>query len=160
PLVDFVQRTKLGYCQQFAGTMALMLRYLGIPSRVAVGFTSGSWKDGVWTVTDHDAHAWVEAWFAGYGWLTFDPTPGRGTLSATHPTPSDSAAAVRALGTGRFLTQPKPTRASPRHKGAEARAAGGGGRPDWQFVLVVLAVAALVLALPLAKATRRRRRAA
>ena len=65
PLVDFLERSKLGYCQQFAGTMALMLRYLGIPARVAVGFTSGTWKDGTWTVTDHDAHAWVEAWFAG-----------------------------------------------------------------------------------------------
>jgi len=46
PLADFLERTKLGYCQQFAGSMALMLRYLGIPARVAVGFTSGSWKDG------------------------------------------------------------------------------------------------------------------
>ena len=103
PLVDFLVRSKLGYCQQFAGTMALMLRYLGIPARVAVGFTSGTWNDGTWTVTDHDAHAWVEAWFAGHGWLTFDPTPGRGTLSATYTNASDSADAIRALGTGRFL---------------------------------------------------------
>ena len=93
------QRSKLGYCQHFAGSMALMLRYLGIPARVAVGFTSGTWKNGVWTVTDHDAHAWVEAWFAGYGWLTFDPTPGRGRLAGTYTYASDSADAVRALGT-------------------------------------------------------------
>ena len=85
------------------GTMALMLRYLGIPARVAVGFTSGTWKDGRWTVTDHDAHAWVEAWFAGHGWLAFDPTPGRGTLTATYTNASDSADAIAALGTGRFL---------------------------------------------------------
>src|SRR4029077_1499551 len=91
PLVDFLVRSKLGYCQQFAGTMALMLRYLGIPARVAVGFTSGTWKDGSWTVTDHDAHAWVEAWFAGYSWLTFDPTPGRGELTATYTNPPASA---------------------------------------------------------------------
>ena len=103
PLADFVERTKQGYCQQFAGTMALMLRMLGIPARVAVGFTSGTWAKGRWTVTDRDAHAWVEAWFAGYGWLTFDPTPGRGTLSATYTNASDSADAIRALGTGRFL---------------------------------------------------------
>jgi hypothetical protein len=83
--------------------MALMLRSLGIPARVAVGFTSGVWKDGTWIVTDHDAHAWVEAWFAGYGWLTFDPTPGRGALDATYTNASDSADAIRALGTGRFL---------------------------------------------------------
>ncbi len=103
PLVEFLEHSKLGYCQHFAGSMALMLRLLGIPSRVAVGFTSGTWKDGVWTVTDHDAHAWVEVWLAGYGWLPFDPTPGRGRLSGSYTNASDSADAVRALGTGRFL---------------------------------------------------------
>ena len=83
--------------------MALMLRMIGIPARVAVGFTAGTWKGGVWTVTDHQAHAWVEAWFAGHGWLAFDPTPGRGILSAVYTLASDSADAVAALGTGRFL---------------------------------------------------------
>ncbi len=103
PLVEFLEGSKLGYCQHFAGSMALMLRLLGIPSRVAVGFTSGTWRDGVWTVTDHDAHAWVEVWLAGYGWLPFDPTPGRGRLSGSYTNASDSADAVRALGTGTFL---------------------------------------------------------
>ena len=70
--------------------MALMLRFLGIPARVAAGFTSGSYREGVWTVTDHNAHAWVEVWFPGYGWLTFDPTPGRGTLSAGYSASSQS----------------------------------------------------------------------
>ncbi|MDX6411727.1 MAG: hypothetical protein QOE91_1243, partial [Gaiellaceae bacterium] len=85
-LVDFVTRTKQGYCQHFAGAMALMLRYLGVPARVAAGFTSGTYDSatGTWTVTDHDAHAWVEVWFRGYGWLPFDPTPGRGSLSAPY----------------------------------------------------------------------------
>jgi protein-glutamine gamma-glutamyltransferase len=83
-LVDFVTRTKAGYCQHFAGAMAVMLRWLGIPARVAAGFTSGKFEDGVWTVTDHDAHAWVEVWFPRYGWLAFDPTPGRGELSGTY----------------------------------------------------------------------------
>ena len=103
--------TRAGYCQHYAGAMALMLRTLGIPARVAVGFTAGTWKAGVWTVTDQQAHAWVEAWFAGYGWLAFDPTPGRGTLSAVYTLASDSADAVRALGTGRFLdfTPRQPT---------------------------------------------------
>ena len=86
----FILRTHAGYCQHFAGAMALMLRYLGVPARVAVGFSSGRYdaKRGVWRVTDHDAHAWVEAWFRGYGWLPFDPTPsGRpehGRLSAAY----------------------------------------------------------------------------
>jgi transglutaminase-like putative cysteine protease len=91
PLVGFVAETRAGYCQYFAGAMALMLRYLGVPARVAVGFSSGTYdaRRGVWTVTDHDAHAWVEAWFRGYGWLPFDPTPGvgrpeRGQLAAPY----------------------------------------------------------------------------
>jgi transglutaminase-like putative cysteine protease len=82
PLVDFLER-KRGYCQHFAGAMALMLRYLGIPARVVVGFTSGDYDERTqtWKVTDHDAHAWVEAWFPRFGWLPFDPTPARGELA-------------------------------------------------------------------------------
>ena len=114
PLVDFVERTRAGYCQHFAGAMTVMLRMLGVPARVAVGFTAGTWKGGVWTVTDYQAHAWVEAWFAGYGWLTFDPTPGRGTLSAAYTLASDSADAVAALGTGRFLDFDQALRDTPR----------------------------------------------
>jgi hypothetical protein len=84
PLAHFVAEGKRGYCQHFAGAMALMLRMLGVPARVAAGFTSGKREDGGWTVTDHNAHAWVEAWFPGYGWLAFDPTPGRGSLTASY----------------------------------------------------------------------------
>ena len=64
--------------------MALMLRFLGIPTRVAAGFTSGRYRNGVWTVTDRNAHTWVEVWFPRYGWLPFDPTPGRGELGADY----------------------------------------------------------------------------
>jgi hypothetical protein len=106
-----VTRTHAGYCQHFAGAMALMLRYLGVPARVAVGFSSGIYdaKNGVWRVTDHDAHAWVEVWFRGYGWLPFDPTPaarpGRGQLSAPYAaavqgTASGPAASGTAVGVG------------------------------------------------------------
>ena len=84
PLAHFVAEGKRGYCQHFAGAMALMLRMLGIPARVAAGFTSGKYEDGGWTVTDHNAHAWVEVWFPGFGWLPFDPTPGRGSLAASY----------------------------------------------------------------------------
>jgi len=93
-LASFILHTRAGYCQHFAGAMALMLRYLGVPARVAVGFSSGAYdaKSGTWRVTDHDAHAWVEAWFRGYGWLPFDPTPAarpeRGELSAPYALPT------------------------------------------------------------------------
>ena len=86
PLVQFVTRTRRGYCQHFAGAMALMLRYLGIPARVAAGFTSGAYdkEREQWAVYDRDAHTWVEVWFRGYGWLPFDPTPNRGTLAGPY----------------------------------------------------------------------------
>jgi len=100
PLVAFVTRTKAGYCQHFAGAMALMLRQLGIPARVAVGFTSGTRDGGDWVVTDRDAHAWVEVWFAGQGWVPFDPTPGRGILAGAYSFASGSASAVAALRRG------------------------------------------------------------
>ena len=105
PLVDFVMRTKAGYCQHYAGAMAMMLRYLGVPARVAAGFTSGTYDavKGEWTVTDHDAHTWVEVWFDGYGWLPFDPTPGRGSLTATYSVSSprfDLSSIAKYLGAG------------------------------------------------------------
>ena len=92
PLVTFVLDHKAGYCQQFAGAMALMLRLLGIPARVAAGFTSGEYDDRrhEWVVTDHNAHTWVEVWFPEYGWLPFDPTPGRGTLAGSYSTSSST----------------------------------------------------------------------
>jgi transglutaminase-like putative cysteine protease len=101
PLEDFVARTKRGYCQHFAGAMALMLRYLGIPSRVAVGFQSGVFDKsrGEWVVSDRDAHMWVEVWFRGWGWLPFDPTPGRGGGSGQYSaaSPNFDAGAVGAV---------------------------------------------------------------
>lgn len=77
PLVGFVTKTHAGYCQYFAGAMALMLRYLGVPARVAVGFAGGAFdaNQHLWNVSDREAHAWVEVWFKGYGWIPFDPTP-------------------------------------------------------------------------------------
>ena len=77
PLVTFLFVNRIGYCQQFAGAMALLLRMGGVPARVSTGFTTGSYDQNTNQdfVTDVDAHAWVEAWFPRYGWVTFDPTP-------------------------------------------------------------------------------------
>jgi transglutaminase-like putative cysteine protease len=74
-------RGKSGFCEQYATAMAAMLRVAGIPSRVAVGFTPGTkllqseGEDPQYSVTTKDAHAWPEAWFAGTGWVRFEPTP-------------------------------------------------------------------------------------
>jgi hypothetical protein len=78
-LLNFLVQTRRGFCQQFASAMAIMVRSLGFPSRVAVGFTAGTFdaQARVWHVTTKDAHSWVEVRFPTYGWLAFEPTPGR-----------------------------------------------------------------------------------
>jgi transglutaminase-like putative cysteine protease len=86
-LTHFLTVTQSGYCQQFSFAMAVLARLLGIPSRVAYGFTSGAGiGDDEWVVTTHDAHAWPELYFQGSGWLRFEPTPsganGQGTAFA------------------------------------------------------------------------------
>jgi transglutaminase-like putative cysteine protease len=77
-LVDFLTKTHRGFCQQFAAAMAVLVRELGYPARVVVGYRTGE-PDGhsTYRVTTHDAHAWVEVYFQGFGWLPFEPTPRR-----------------------------------------------------------------------------------
>ncbi len=80
-LEQFLFTTKRGYCEQFAGAFAAMARSIGLPSRVAVGFTQGE-RDAadstVFHVRGEHAHAWPEVHLAGAGWVSFEPTPGRG----------------------------------------------------------------------------------
>ncbi|TQN43426.1 transglutaminase superfamily protein [Blastococcus colisei] len=74
-LVDFL-RLRRGYCEQYAGAMAVMVRAAGVPARVALGYTPGTeQEDGSRLVTSDDAHAWVEVYFQDLGWVPFDPTP-------------------------------------------------------------------------------------
>jgi len=67
-----------GFCEQFASTFAAFARSVGIPARVAVGFTPGVKEDGSYVVRSRNAHAWPEVWFNNVGWVSFEPTPGRG----------------------------------------------------------------------------------
>ncbi|MBA3289402.1 MAG: transglutaminase domain-containing protein, partial [Acidimicrobiia bacterium] len=77
--IEAFLRQRVGYCEQFAGTFAAMARSLGIPARVAVGFTPGLIQTGgTRDVLGKNAHAWPEVWFDGVGWVPFEPTPGRG----------------------------------------------------------------------------------
>lgn len=77
PLADFLFRRRKGHCEYFASAMAVMLRSLGIPSRVVTGFHSAAYNpvSGWYVVRSSDAHSWVEAWLPERGWVTFDPTP-------------------------------------------------------------------------------------
>lgn len=89
---------KSGYCVHFSSAMASMARTLGIPARVAVGFTPGEAStlpdDGgvEYRVTTHDLHAWPELYFAGIGWVRFEPTPGRGVVPEFAPLAADDPA--------------------------------------------------------------------
>jgi len=78
PLANFLFERKQGHCEYFASSMAVMLRTLGIPSRVVNGFRTGEFNDltSQYVVRASNAHSWVEAYFPNYGWVTFDPTPG------------------------------------------------------------------------------------
>jgi transglutaminase-like putative cysteine protease len=100
-LTNFLKVTKKGYCQQFSFAMAVLARLLGIPSRVAVGYTSGTPVSGdTWLVTTHDAHAWPELYFQGYGWLRFEPTPTGANGQGTAYAPGYSLAPVNPLTSG------------------------------------------------------------
>ena len=83
PLAHFLFERKKGHCEYFASSMAVMLRSLRIPSRIVTGFRGGEYNDltGQYVVRASDAHSWVEAYFPGSGWISFDPTPA-GSLPA------------------------------------------------------------------------------
>jgi transglutaminase-like putative cysteine protease len=91
--VDYLLfHVKRGYCDYFASAMAVMLRSVGVPSRVVAGYVAREPNaSGAYTVRENEAHAWVEVYFPGYGWQRFDPTPGGANAVAT-PTPAPTAA--------------------------------------------------------------------
>lgn len=151
PLESFLFQDKRGYCQQFAGAMALLLRMGGVPARVAVGFTTGREDTAThrWLVSDSDAHAWVEAWFPHYGWVKFDPTPaadpalgGRSQISLGAGGAA-SASAVHApkrpQGGATAAVKSAKRRSSPSRAGSALSAL------DGAIAVVVVALLALVL---------------
>lgn len=77
PIGSFLFETKRGHCEYFASAMAIMLRSIGIPSRLVNGFLTGEFNDvgSDYVVRASDAHTWVEVYFPKHGWVAFDPTP-------------------------------------------------------------------------------------
>jgi len=87
-LLPFLQTVRAGYCVQYAQAFAILARSLGIPARIAIGYTAGNpGPDHTWDVTTADAHAWPELYFPGYGWLRFEPTPGGSNGQGTAEVP-------------------------------------------------------------------------
>jgi len=182
---DFLDRQS-GYCEQFAGTFAAMARSLGIPARVAVGFTWGDEEiaaDGTstFTVRGKHAHAWPEVYLAGFGWVAFEPTPDRGApgaesytgLPAAQDLSSGLSGSTTTTSTTAPATGPSTTlpagQTSPDEMGNLFADQAGGSTPTsprspWPLRLTVAGlvlfglVLAYAVAVPAAVSARRRRR--
>lgn len=156
-ILDFLE-TKEGFCQQYAGAMAWMLREADVPARVAIGLTKGTYSGGVWTVASDNFHAWVEVYYEGLGWITFDPTPSGGVSNsvdfpwAAEPSeeadpveqqpqdPGDESASTSPTDAPTVADEPSPG-APEDPEGQEAAAGTGGGfDPAWLALLPLLAV--------------------
>jgi hypothetical protein len=152
PLAAFLLTDREGYCQQFSGAMALLLRMGGVPSRVATGFSPGTLDrdTGEYVVRDTDAHSWVEAYIAPYGWVTFDPTPPIGPARL-------APAAGQTASLYGFAAPPGSTGASERtnDRGIDRGAADGGSPLPWiaggVLAVVLLAAAGLLAWLRLGR---------
>ncbi|MGI9600770.1 MAG: transglutaminaseTgpA domain-containing protein [Acidimicrobiales bacterium] len=119
---EFVFDLQRGYCEQFSGSFAAMARAIGLPSRVAVGFTPGEYnpEGGYYVVRGTHAHAWPEVWFPDAGWVRFEPTPQRGLprdepLTQVPPVPIPEVVPDPADTEGVTVptTQPPPTVTTP-----------------------------------------------
>jgi transglutaminase-like putative cysteine protease len=156
-VADCFAVSRRGYCEHFATTMVVMLRVQGIPARLVEGYLPGE-RDtsGVETLRRSRAHAWVEAWFPGYGWVDFDPTAGVGEPQqiaagppVAQPTPLPSGAAA-------------PTRRPNERDGADEanRPAGGGsalpGGPHYGPLIVLVIPTVIVLLVFALRRLRRR----
>jgi hypothetical protein len=150
-LMDCFLEIKQGFCVHFATAMTMMLRTQGIPARYVLGYLPGKrTADGTWEVPRSAAHAWVEVYFPGHGWVEFDPTPGNEANNNQAPE-FDPGAAVGgppevAPATPSFLGEDTDTGAiePPRFLPTPS---GGGGGSGGEGILAGIAVAVLVLTL-------------
>jgi protein-glutamine gamma-glutamyltransferase len=155
PLAGFLFEERRGYCQQFSGAMALMLRMVGVPARVAAGFSPGSFNRDTheYRVRDLDAHSWVEVYFTGIGWVPFDPTPIRAPAESQS---SGVLATSAARGDAGEVTNPRAGVAAERTDlGPQLEEEGGA---VWILQVLALIVLAALAALAVAVVLRVRAR--
>jgi transglutaminase-like putative cysteine protease len=164
-LVDFLTN-KEGFCQQYAGAMGIMLRMAGVPARVVLGYTHANPdRSGSFNVTTNDAHAWVEAYFGGLGWVPFDPTPLVGINGgikadlpwAPHPAPNTNAGQEVPTVTGSQRPTSTSTESVSANPGASA-ANGGGTSYLWPVVWVLVGLLVLTVLVLVPASIRWRRR--
>ena len=158
PLASFLFDDRVGYCQQFSGAMALLLRMNGVPARVAAGFAPGTFDQQTkeYRVRDLDAHSWVEVWFTGIGWVPFDPTPP--AAPASSQSSSDRAAsAARGASADRGSTNVHEAHDTANAAGGPANGESGDGAKGWLIALAAVLLVPLALGLLLLTAMIRRR---
>jgi|KBSSwiStaDraftv2_1062776.scaffolds.fasta_scaffold09918_7 transglutaminase-like putative cysteine protease len=166
-LVDFL-KYRQGFCQQYAAAMGVMLRQAGVPARVVLGYAHGvPDKNGRFTITSNDAHAWVEAYFAGIGWVPFDPTPLVGITAGSANDLPWAPHAAPSITSGPDETEPNrpPTIQAPSASATTSQAptvakGTGSDGPGWQVASVLLAALAVfgLGAVPWAVRSARTRR--
>ena len=171
---QFLQ-SRTGFCVQFASSFTAMARAVGLPARVAVGYTPGRYDSisDVYRVTSEDAHAWGEVWLAGVGWTRFEPTPNsdlpggtRGVARLTAPSSPATAAPATSAPVGSAPTTPASAPAPRNTAQVDINAPGSGGGKggftfDWKIVMALVAgalVGAVGVAGAIVFAKRRRRR--
>ncbi len=150
----FLFETRRGFCEQIASSMAVMLRSIGVPARLVTGYGPGERNafTGYFEVKQSDAHAWVEVYYAGHGWVAYDPT--FGVPVADPGVASRFMAGPVFAAIGRFLgATPEPIKDVARGIGHAIAIAGREALAAWPFVLVAAALAAAAGAI-----ARRRRR--
>jgi transglutaminase-like putative cysteine protease len=154
PISYFLFQSRRGYCVHFASAMALLARAAGLPARVVGGYVSGTLVNGDWQVTGSDAHTWPEIFFAGTGWVPFEPTPGfAGQLTAiARPRATSSATTVPATTAQPARTATPAPRIAPR-SAQSGRTGDERGLLAALLVLVLLAVAGTLLAVMRREAT-------
>jgi transglutaminase-like putative cysteine protease len=159
---EFLGGDKRGFCTQFATSMALLAREMGIPSRVVYGATAGDEvKPEEHVVTGYDMHTWVEIYFPGVGWYPFDPTPGfsiPATMEANAPRPplpipEYNASPQNPAPRQEEASEPAPeTQKSPADEGAASPAEKAPAPIPYSYVLpLVLLLALLIAGVPLLK---------
>uniref|UniRef100_UPI00286DA832 transglutaminase-like domain-containing protein n=1 Tax=Nocardioides sp. TaxID=35761 RepID=UPI00286DA832 len=150
---------RVGYCEQFAASMAIMARLIGIPARVAVGFLeSKSAGPNIYEFSAHDLHAWPELFFPGAGWVRFEPTPGARAETVPSYTSADLAP-VASNTPSPGVTRSSdllPSRGASPDAGSSADA--GSSFPWLSIVLVALAMLLVAALLLLPAFVRRKRR--
>jgi transglutaminase-like putative cysteine protease len=157
-LEEFLEHSRSGYCEQFAASMALLARELGMPARVSVGFLRPERRGkGSYEFSAHDLHAWPELWFRGVGWVGFEPTPTShtGSVPSWSQPPRETSPSTSASPTVAPSTAPKPQQ----HRPDGSSDASSGGRLDWRAPAGLAALALLALAACLPRLLRRAQRA-